>query len=214
MLAGGGQLHKLDRHARRRPAGMGVEHMGRQAAMHLEPIGGRNPLIEAKRGDAENFPERRFGLGRRAVLHAALELPQDRVPAVPPHADDERDAKFFPIGVVEAVELGKLRVRQAIETDAGLFGRGLVGHHAGTRCLAREVGMPLDQCQPLIGWRGAYRRHHCVMQGGKRAERPLSIYGLRHPRRVLVMSPSAAVNRALSDALRLSSDTLFMTTLI
>ena len=31
---------------------MGVEDMGRKAAAHLETIGGRNPLIEAQRGDA------------------------------------------------------------------------------------------------------------------------------------------------------------------
>ena len=77
---------------------MGVEHMGRQPAVHLETIGGRDALIEAQRGDAEDFAERRLGLGRHIVLHAALELLQDRVPAVPAHADDERDAEFFPIG--------------------------------------------------------------------------------------------------------------------
>jgi len=70
VLAVGGQLHKLDRHARRRTAGMGVEHMGRQAAMHVEPIGGRNPLIEAKRGDAEDFGERRLGFLERTQYRA------------------------------------------------------------------------------------------------------------------------------------------------
>ena len=165
---------------------MGVEDMGRQAAVHLETIGGRNPLIEAQRGDAEDFIERRVGLGAHIVLHTTRELLQDRVPAVPAHADDERDAEFFPIGAVELMKLSKFGFRQSVETDAGLFGRGLACHRARPRCLAREIGMSLDQCQPLIRRRGAHSRRHRVVQSRKCAERPLRIDGLRHPGSVLV----------------------------
>ena len=48
-----------------------------KAAAHLETIGGRNPLIEAQRGDAEDFAERRVGLGANIVLHTARKLLQD-----------------------------------------------------------------------------------------------------------------------------------------
>ena len=95
---------------------MGVEHMGREAAVHLEAIGGLDPLVEAQRGDAEDFGERRFGLGRRAVVQTMLELPQDRILAVPPHADDERDGEFLAVGIVQAVKLREFRLRQ---TDRG-----------------------------------------------------------------------------------------------
>src|SRR5215831_15592934 len=59
LLAIGGQFEELDRYSSRRASGLGVEHMGRQTAVHLEAIGGLDALVEAKRGNAEDLAERR-----------------------------------------------------------------------------------------------------------------------------------------------------------
>src|SRR5262249_48891802 len=107
--------------------------------MHLEAIGGFDALVEAKRGDAEDFAERRFGFSRHGVLQATFKLLQDRIPAVPPHADDEWHAELLAVGVVEAMELRKLRLRQAVEAGARLLRLGIHRHSACARRLAREV---------------------------------------------------------------------------
>src|SRR5215831_19741337 len=98
--------------------------MGRQTAVHLEAIGGFEALVETKRGNAEDLSERRFGFRRHRILQATFELLQDRIPAVSPHADDERHAELLAVGVVEAMELRKFRLRQAIKAGARLFRLG------------------------------------------------------------------------------------------
>ena len=89
---------------------MGVKHMGREPSMHLETIGGLEPLIEAKRGDAENFSERRLGFLRHAVLQSAFKLLQDRILTVAAGANDEGNAELLAVGLVQAVKLGKFRL--------------------------------------------------------------------------------------------------------
>src|SRR5215813_12516042 len=102
---------------------MGIEHMGREVSMHGEAIDGLDPLIEAKRRDAENFVERRFGLSRLAVLRAAFELLQDRLFAVPARTDDERDAELLAVGAVEAMKVREFLLRESVQSGARLFRR-------------------------------------------------------------------------------------------
>src|SRR5262249_26931935 len=92
-------------------AGMSVEHMGGEPSMDLETIGGLEPLIEAKGGDAEDFGERCFGFLRRAVLQSAFKLLQNGVFAVPAGANDERNTEFLAIGPIEAMKLREFRLR-------------------------------------------------------------------------------------------------------
>ena len=42
--------------------------MGGKPAVHGEPVGSLDALIEPQRGDAEDFVERGFVLGRRVVV--------------------------------------------------------------------------------------------------------------------------------------------------
>src|SRR5215470_7705995 len=165
--------------------------MGRQMAVHLESIGGFDALVEAKRGDAEDFAKRRFGFRRHGVLQAAFELLQDRILAMPPHADDEGHAELLAIGVVEAMELRKFRLRQAVEAGARLFRLGIDGHGACARRLAREIRMALDQRQLLLRWRGA----HGLCFNAACATHGACSY----------TSPSAAMKPASSAAFRLAS---------
>ena len=154
--------------------------------LHPELVGRLDPLVEPQRADAEDLGQRRFGFRRHAVLQATLELPQDRLLAVPAHADDERNAEFLAVGIVVAVEGGVFRLRQPVEAGAGLLGLGIGRHGAGARRLAGEVGMALEQRHPLFHGRLAHRRDHRLVQRGERGERPPPMHGLRHPRRVLV----------------------------
>src|SRR5258706_14834041 len=93
---------------------MGVEHVRREAAVNVETVGGLEPLVQAKRRNTENFAERRLRFGRQVVLQTAFELLQNRVLAVSACADDEWDAEFLAVGVVEAVELRGFPFRQAV----------------------------------------------------------------------------------------------------
>ena len=63
----GRELQQFDYYARRRPADLGIEHVGRQAPVHLEAVGSFNALIEPQRGDAEDFDQRCLHLGGHVV---------------------------------------------------------------------------------------------------------------------------------------------------
>src|SRR5262245_50222777 len=124
--------------------------MGGEPSLHLETISGFEPLIEAKRGDAEDFGKRRFGFLCRPVLQSALKLLQDGIFAVPAGTNDEGKAELLTISPVEAMKLREFHLRQALEPGARLFRLGISCHRAGTRRLAGEIGVALDQCQPLL----------------------------------------------------------------
>jgi hypothetical protein len=79
--------------------------------MHLETIGGLEPLIEAKRSDAENFRERRVGFLRHAVVQSAFKLLQDGVFAMPAGANNEGNAEPLTISLVQAMKLREFRLR-------------------------------------------------------------------------------------------------------
>src|SRR6478735_10844576 len=104
---------------------MSVEHMGGEPSMHLETINGLEPLIEAKRGDAEDFGERCFGFLRHAVLQSAFKLLQNGVFAVPAGANDEGNAELLAIRSVEPMKLREFLLRQALEPGARLFRLGI-----------------------------------------------------------------------------------------
>ena len=146
---------------------MGIEHMGRDPAVHLEPIRRGNAQIEPQRGDAADFGQRRFLLGGFVVAQPLFELAQDRIFAMPAHADDERHIEFFSIGVVEPVKSGELLFRKLVEPGACLLEFGIVRHRAFAGGFAREVRVSLDRREAPAGV-GA---PHCFVHGrGERVE--------------------------------------------
>ena len=76
--------------------------------MHAKAVRRRNALIEPKRGNTENLAQRRIAFCCAVVAKALLEMAQDRFLAVPAHANDERHAELFAIGIVEPVERGEI----------------------------------------------------------------------------------------------------------
>ena len=146
----GGDFAEFDGDAGGGASGVGVKHVGRKPAVHLELVGRADVLVEPQRGDAENLIQRSVVLRRRVVLEPPRELAQDRFLAVAADADDEGDAEFGVIGVVEAVEGGELFLAQPVEAGAGLLGGRVGGELALTRRLAGEVRMGLDQREPDV----------------------------------------------------------------
>ena len=165
---------------------IGVEHVGRQAAVHLEAIGAADVLVEAKCGDAEDFAQSRFALLACVVAQPSFELAQDRILGVAAHANDEGDAELLPIGCVEPVEAIEFLVVEPIEAGAGLLGLGLKRQRIQPHRLVSEVRVAGDECVLPLAARLLYRLLHGLGQGGKRRERPLAGGGLRDPGRVFV----------------------------
>jgi len=104
---------------------MGIEHMGRQAPVHLEPIGGRKALIEAQRGDAEDFFERRLGLGARIVLHRGTERLEEQLSAL------------FPQARIARIDADSTRRKGALEATLGAVHAGEVDILVGTQMVAK-----------------------------------------------------------------------------
>ncbi len=141
--AGSGDLKQFDGDALGGTSALGVEHMGRQPATDFQTVGAGDALIEAERDDTENLIQRRFALRRGIIAEAFFELAQDRVFAVPAHANDEGNVEFRVIGIVKPVEIGEFIVREPIQSGARLLAFGIVGDGAGERCFAGEIGWPL-----------------------------------------------------------------------
>ena len=87
---------------------------------------------------------RRCPLALDVVATPSVELVQDRILGVAPHADDERKAELLLVGLVAAMECRVLVLGQAIEPGAGLLRGRVGGQCAGTRGFAGEIGMRLD----------------------------------------------------------------------
>src|ERR1700761_4013478 len=100
---------------------MYVEHMSRQPTGQLEFVRRLDAQVEAQRRDAEDLGKRGFSFLGRAVGETPLELSQDRILGVAPHADDEGEAELRPIGIVELMEARELRVAQPVKSGAGLL---------------------------------------------------------------------------------------------
>src|SRR5215216_3914845 len=88
-----GELVELDRHADRRAAGMGVEHVGAEPAVDRRHALARHLACDPKSRDEEHFLQRRGELRRRLMPQPALELRQDGLLRVPAHTDDEGKAE-------------------------------------------------------------------------------------------------------------------------
>src|ERR1700733_12225420 len=99
-------------------------------AVHFEAVIGLDALVESQRGDAEDFLERRFLLRASIVVQPPRELAQDRLLAVPAHADNERHGEFLAVSIVETMEIGELRLAELVEAGRGLFGRRIRGEVA------------------------------------------------------------------------------------
>ena len=81
--------------------------------MHGKPRRRRDFAVQPQRGDAEDFAERGVESGVLVLSQAAFEFAQDRVFGVPADADDERNAEFGLVSVVQRTETGELRLAQA-----------------------------------------------------------------------------------------------------
>jgi hypothetical protein len=95
---------ELQRNALGGSAGMDIEHVGGKPPIHLEPVGCADALIEPQRGDAQHLGERGLFFGGGVVAEPAVELAQDGIAAVTPDTDDERDAEFLAVLVVQFVK--------------------------------------------------------------------------------------------------------------
>src|SRR5512144_1431119 len=112
--------------------------------MHGKPIRSAYALVETQRHNAENFLDRRCPLALDVGVAPSVELAQDRVLGVPPHANDERKAELLFVGLVTAMEGRIFVLRQPIEPGAGLLRRRVCSQGAGARGFAGEIGMSLD----------------------------------------------------------------------
>ena len=72
--------------------------------MHRQPIRRHDKLIEPQRRDPENLRDRKPHFGDHVVRQTALEIAQDRIPALAPDADDVGKAELGAIGVVDLGE--------------------------------------------------------------------------------------------------------------
>src|SRR3984893_3617554 len=165
---------------------MGIEDMGGQMPVHREPLATLDTLIETQRRNPEDLGKRDLLLDPRAVLQTAFKVTQDRGPAVPAHAYDERHRELLPIRIVERMETREFLLRQPVEAGTCLLRLGGIGHRSGPRRLSREIRMTSNQRGALLGRRCTYGRHHGRMQGRDRSERALMERGLRDPWRMLI----------------------------
>ena len=127
----------------------------------------------------------RFLFRRGIIVQPPRELAQDRLLAVPAHADNERHGEFFAVGVVEAMEIGKLLLAEPVEPGRGLFGRRVGGELAFPRRLAGEIGMAVDQRLPPFRRRVAHCIRHGLIERRDAREWPPGKRLLRHPGREL-----------------------------
>ena len=151
---------------------MNIEHMRRQPSVHLKTIGRRDPLIEPERGDAKDFGERRFPLGRRIVLQPPRELTQDRILAMATHAYNERHAEFFPVGVIEAMKIGGLLLARPVEPGGGLLGCGIGGQFTLARGFAGKIRMAVDQRALALVASLAHRVDHGLVESRQTGKWP------------------------------------------
>ena len=159
-LAKFGQLGQFDRYPRRGPAAVGIQHMGRQAAVHWKLVLGRDKLIEPQRRDPADFPDRGLRLGLGIVRQPAFEIAQDGIPGVAANADDIGKAEFGAVGVVDALERDKFGIRKPIQAGAVLLGVRFRGEARGALGLVGEIGMRPDQRQPQFLRRAIDHRPH------------------------------------------------------
>jgi hypothetical protein len=69
-----------------------------------------------------------------------------------PHADDEREAEFLPIGLIEPMETLELLPAQPIQAEPALFGLRFRGE-VGTGDPAAKLGMATDEGELPAGGR-------------------------------------------------------------
>jgi hypothetical protein len=104
-----------------------------------------------------------------------LELRQDRIARVAPHADDERKAELRLVGIVQTMEAREVGLTQRIEADARLLALRLLGDRTGAGGLAGKVGMATQELELTLARRRPDRAHHRFVQqchARKRARGP------------------------------------------
>ena len=128
--------------------------------------------------------ERLRALGGGVVAEAALELPQDGVAGVAAHADDEGEAEFLAISLIEARERRELGGAEAVEAEASLLRLGRIGEAGGLADPAAQFRVSSDEGQLPLRGLPPHRADHGVMQRCDREVGPSGHRGLRHPGRM------------------------------
>ncbi len=178
------QLDQSNRNPGSRLAAVGIEHMGRQPAIDGQALAARDLLIEAKRRDPADLLERAFDFLRGIVRQPALEVAQNRILGVAPHADDIGKAELVAIGGVDPLEGRVFGLRQPIQARAVLFGAGIGGEPGRALGLVGEIGVRLDQRHAPVGRGLLDDTGHCGKKLRDACEWPLVGGGFRDPRRM------------------------------
>src|ERR1700722_7376101 len=124
------ELVELDGDADSRTAGMGIQDVGAEPAVHRRHALAGHLARDPEPRDEKDFLQGGRELGGGVVANPALELREDRIAAVATHADHEGKTELRLVGVVQAMKAGELLLAQAVEADAGLLGPRIVGQIA------------------------------------------------------------------------------------
>jgi hypothetical protein len=123
--------------------------------------------IEPEKRDALHLAFRSFEFFIGRIADARFEGRKDVILVKPLDRDDEGEAEFFRIAVVELGEAGMLGRRKPVETGARLFLAAVLGAAAGNRQLAGKVRMGTQHAELF----GSTRIAECVSERGVHAFR-------------------------------------------
>src|SRR5258708_1994369 len=102
------ELVQLDGNADSRTAGMGIQHVRAEPAVHQRHALSCHLARDPEPRDVKDFLQGGRELGGGVVAKPALELPQNRITAVAADADHEGETELRLLGVVQTMKAGEL----------------------------------------------------------------------------------------------------------
>lgn len=115
-----------------------------------------------------NLTKRLLDLGFTGILQAPAKRVQNPGFLHQSHAENEGKAKTLSVALVQARELLKFAILQAIQAEARLFPRGVLAQLPLPTQLSSQIGVGLDQFQLLF--RGSLFYH---LPHGRRQRPPI-----------------------------------------
>src|SRR5215471_1635287 len=106
---------------------------------------GLNDVLQTQISDLSNFFKRRLDFLFARMLQADGKGIQNRFLFVQPRADDEGDAKFVAIGLVEVLKRGDFLRGELAQAGAGLLGGRGRSQGARQRGPTNKIGMSPNQ---------------------------------------------------------------------
>src|SRR5258708_531298 len=157
--------------------------------------------FEAKTSDAADLLQRGRELGLARLPQARLDAFDDDRPVEPFHGNDEGEAEFLPVSLVERLHAGLLRGGASVEARGSLLRTRAPGE-PGRFQLAQELGMRANEYELLVARGAVQRALHRRVQRIQRGERPRDEGPFGNPRGMLVDGAQACDEIGLRQAVQ------------